>query len=167
MLVSPSKVSASSLQSAALWFELTDEHGLVFGRDTRIELLAVADSAPAISWEAPQDHSLATPRAILPIKALVKDDLAIRGIQLRFLRPGGSEQEQVVELFTGMATPAAAASGRMGEDDSRTIEFAWDLAQLGGLNPGDVLAVRLTAEDYKPQLATTVVRRPVARRSSA
>ena len=47
----------------------------------------------------------------------------------------------------------------MGEGDSRTIDYGWDLAQLGGLNPGDVLAVRLTAEDYKPQLATTVVRR--------
>ena len=86
-------------RSGTLWFELTDEHGLVFGLDTRIELVAVADSAPAISWEAPQDHSLATPRAIVPIKALVKDDLAIRGIQLRFLRPGGSEQEQVIELL--------------------------------------------------------------------
>ena len=146
-----------ALRSGTLWFDLTDEHGLVFGRDTRIELHAVTDSAPAVAWETPPDHSLVTPRAIVPVKALVKDDLAIRGIQLRFLRPGASDQEQVVDLFAG-AQPAAA-SGRMGEGDSRTIDYAWDLAQLGNLNAGDVLAVRLTAEDYKPQLATTVVRR--------
>jgi hypothetical protein len=145
-------------RSAALWFELKDEHGLAFGRDTRVELHAVPDSAPAIAWETPPDHSLVTPRAIVPVKALVKDDLAIRGIQLRFLRPGGSEQEQVVELFSGSAAPTIA-SGRMGDGESRSVDYGWDLAQLGGLNPGDVLAVRLTAEDYKPQLATTVARR--------
>lgn len=146
-------------RSGTFWFDLTDQHGLVFGRDTRIELQAQPDSAPALAWEAPPDHSFVTPRAIVPVKAIIKDDLAIRGIQLRFLRPGGSEQEQVIELFTKPELPAAGQSGRMGEGDSRTIEYGWDLAQLGGLNPGDVLAVRLTAEDYKPQLATTVARR--------
>jgi hypothetical protein len=146
-------------RSGTFWFELTDEHGLLFGRDTRVELHAVSDSAPALAWETPLDHSVATPRAIVPIKALVKDDLAIRGIQLRFLRPGASEQEQVLELYAGPMTAAALGRGPMGEGDSRSIDYGWDLARLSGLNPGDVLAVRLTAEDYKPQLATTVVRR--------
>ncbi len=143
-------------RSGTFWFDLTDEHGLTFGRDTRVELQALPDLPPALAWESPPDHSFATPRAIVPVKALVKDDLAIRGIQLRFLRPGASEQEQVLELYAGPATPAAPGSGLMGEGESRTVEYGWDLAQLGGLNPGDVLAVRLTAEDYKPQLATTI-----------
>jgi hypothetical protein len=43
--------------------------------------------------------------------------------------------------------------------ETRPIDAAWDLNQLTGLVPGDVLAVRLTAEDYKPQLATSVARR--------
>ena len=157
-------------RSGTFWFYLTDEHGLSFGRDTRIELQAQPDTAPVVAWEAPPDHSFVTPRAIVPIKALVKDDLAIRGIQLRFLRPGGSEQEQIIELVTGPALPTAGQSGRMGDGDSRTIDYGWDLAQLGELNPGDVLAVRLTAEDYKPQLATTVARgggSPLARKAFA
>jgi hypothetical protein len=145
-------------RSGTLWFDLTDEQGLVFGRDTRIEMQALPDSAPALAWETPPDHSFVTPRAIVPIKALVKDDLAIRGIQLRFLRPGASEQEQVLELYTGPAARAPLV-GPMGEGDGRIVDYGWDLARLGGLSPGDALAVRLTAEDYKPQLATTVVRR--------
>lgn len=146
-------------QSGAFWFELSDEHGLVFGRDTRIELHALPDTAPALAWESPPDHSFITPRAVVPIKALIKDDLAIRGVQLRFLRPGGSDEEQVVELYAGPEQPAVDGERAMGSGDSRSIEHGWDLAQLAGLNPGDVLAVRLTAEDYKPQLATTVARR--------
>ena len=146
-------------RSGTFWFDLTDEQGVVFGRDTRVELQALADSAPALAWEKPPDHSFVTPRAIVPIKALVKDDLAIRGIQLRFLRPGASEQEQVAELYAGPKAAAASGARPMGDGDSRTVDYGWDLARLVGLNAGDVLAVRLTAEDYKPQLATTVVRR--------
>ncbi len=149
-------------RSGAFWFELTDEHGVAFGRDTRIELYAAADAPPSIAWESPADHAFVTPRAIVPVRAIVKDDLALRGIQLRYLRPGQSDEEQVVELFVGQAAgrpDQTATTGRGFEGDGRTIDHSWDLAQLAGLAPGDVLAVRLTAEDFKPQLATSVVHR--------
>ena len=141
--------------SVALWFELTDEIGVTFGRDTRIELRAMADAPPAIAWESPADHSFVTPRAVVPLRGVVKDDLAIRGIQLRYLRPGQSDEEQVVPLYAG---PASAAA-RGADGDNRPIDSGWDLAQLEGLAPGDVLAARITAEDYRPQLATTQVHR--------
>ncbi len=145
-------------KSAAYWVELADESGLPTGRDSRLELQVVPDSPPAISWESPGDHTFVTPRAIVPIAALVKDDLAIQRIQLRYLRPGHSDQgEQIVDLFVG--PPQAQPTGGMDAGDSRSIDAGWDLSRLAGLAPGDVLAVRLTAEDYKPQLATTVARR--------
>ena len=145
-------------KSAAYWVELADESGLPTGRDTRLEVQAVPDLPPAISWESPGDHTFVTPQAVVPIKALVKDDLSIQRIQLRYLRPGLSDQgEQLVDLFVGplQAQPA----GGMEAGDSRPIETGWDLSRLAGLAPGDVLAVRLTAEDYQPQLATIVARR--------
>lgn len=146
-------------KSGNLWFELTDENGLVFGRDTRIELQVLPDSPPAIAWEAPIDHTFVTPRALVPVQALVKDDLAIRGVQLRFLRPGASEAEQVIELYAGPAKVAASRGSTIPDGDSQSIDYEWDLARLPHLQPGDVLAVRITAEDYKPQLATSIVRR--------
>ena len=149
-------------RSGAFWFELTDEHGVTFGRDTRIELSAVADAPPSIAWESPADHSFVTPQAIVPVRGVVKDDLAIRGIQLRYLRPGQSDEEQIVELYVeraGGQPEKTATTGRGFEGQTRTIDHPWDLAQLAGLAPGDVLAVRITAEDHKPQLATSVVRR--------
>ncbi|MEX2174039.1 MAG: hypothetical protein WD872_06735, partial [Pirellulaceae bacterium] len=145
-------------KSTAVWVELADASGLPTGRDTRVEVQVVADSPPAISWQSPADHTFVTARALVNIKALVKDDVAIQNVQLRYLRPGFSDQpEQVVLLYVGPNPPEPAGSTDEGE--SRSIDFAWDLAQLAGLQPGDVLAVRLTAEDYKPQLATSVARR--------
>ena len=145
-------------KSGAYWVELADESGLPTGRDTRFELQVLADSPPAISWETPADQTFVTPRALVPIRCLVKDDLAIRRVELRYLRPGTSDAgEQVVVLYQG--PDQAQPAGGMADGDSRTIDEHWDLTQLAGLQPGDVLAVRITAEDYKPQLATSVVRR--------
>jgi hypothetical protein len=145
-------------KSATYWIELADESGLPTGRDTRFELQALADSPPAISWETPADHTFVTQQALVPIKALIKDNLAVRRVELRYLRPGHSDAgEQIVELFAG--PEKASPTGGMEAGDARTIELAWDLNQLAGLAPGDVLAIRLIAEDYQPQLATSVVRR--------
>ena len=98
---------------AAYWVELADESGLPTGRDTRLEVQAVADSPPAIVWETPADHTFVTPRAVVPIKCLVKDDLAVAHVQLRYLRPGMSDQgELIVDLFAGPAQ--AKPRGRHG-----------------------------------------------------
>jgi hypothetical protein len=145
-------------KSATCWFELADASGLPTGRDTRLEIHAAADSPPAISWESPGDHTFVTPRAVIPIRCLVKDDIAVERVQLRYLRPGMSDQgELLVDLFAG--TEKAQPPSGVEAGDARTIDIGWDLALLAGLAAGDVLAVRITAEDYKSQLATSIVRR--------
>src|SRR5262245_4077671 len=98
---------------------LTDPHGMTFGRDTRIELHAVQDAAPSIAWESPADHSFVTARAIVRIKGAVKDDLAVRDVQLRYLRPGKSDEEQLVEIYAGPAA-APATNEVAGQGDYRT-----------------------------------------------
>lgn len=145
-------------KSAAYWVELADESGLPTGRDTRLEVQVVPDSPPAIAWESPADHTFVTPRAVIPVKVLIKDDLAVQRVQLRYLRPGMSDQgEEIVDLYVG--PPQAKPGGGMEDGDSRSLDTGWDLGRLAGLVPGDVLAARITAEDYKPQLTTSVVRR--------
>jgi hypothetical protein len=143
--------------SGAFWFELTDQHGMTFGRDTRMELHALPDTPPSIAWDSPGDHSFVTRRAMVTVKGAVKDDLAVRSLQLRYMRPGQSDEEQVVDIYTGqnLNTPGKATMG----GESRRFEYGWELSNLAGLAAGDVLAVRITAEDYQPQLSTTTVRR--------
>lgn len=149
-------------RSGSLWLELIDEHGLPFGRDTRIELEVVPDNPPSIAWEQPADESFVTRRARIHVKGLVKDDLAIRRVDLRYIVPGKSDAEQVVEMVAGPELPPRATAAQPAAslaNATQLFDFAWDLSDLAGLSPGDVLSVRITAEDYKPQLATTPVRR--------
>ena len=150
-------------KSGEVWCEVTDDSALPTGRQERIELQVVADAPPTISWEAPADHALVTPRALVPIRALIKDDLAIARIELRYLRPDASDQgEQVLELYVGKP----AAEHKAGDPPARTtagqslaLDTAWDLALIPSLAEGSVLAVRIVAEDFKPQQTTAVVRR--------
>jgi hypothetical protein len=144
--------------SAGYWLEMTDASGLVSGRDARLEIHVLPDLPPSLAWETPADHTFVTPRAVVGLKCLVKDDLAIKNVQLRYLRPGMSDQgELLTTLYAGPAEANPPAA--MGDGENHAVEHAWDLSQLAGLRAGDVLALRLTAEDYKPQTATTVVRR--------
>ena len=146
-------------KSANYWFEIATEADLPSGRDLRLEIVAVPDAPPAISWETPPDQAFVTARALVPIKCLIKDDLAVQSAQLRYqLLHSSDPAEKTWELYHAAAgqveKDAAPAEG-----DAQTLSRPWDLATIPGLAPGSVLAVRVTAEDYKPQQAATVVRR--------
>jgi archaellum component FlaC len=147
-------------KTAIYWFEIVGEEDLPSGKDSRLDVQVSQDLPPGIAWDTPTDHAFVTPRALVPIKCLVKDDLAIRQVQLKYLRPDATDQgELVVSLYAGppKARPLAKGEDRGGE--SRNIEKPLDLALIPGLTVGSVLAVRITASDYKPQEATTQVRR--------
>ncbi len=147
-------------KSGIYWFEIVGEEGLPSGKDFRLEVQVSRDLPPGIAWETPTDHAFVTPRALVPIKCLVKDDLAVRSIHLKYLRPDATDQgELVVSLYSGpvKAKPPVKGEDRGGE--SRNIEKSLDLALIPGLTVGSVLAVRITAADYKPQEATTSIRR--------
>lgn len=149
-------------KSAVYSFEMVDESGIAGNSESKIELQVLADSAPAIAWDTPVDQTFVTTRAIVPIKAIVKDDLAIDTVILKFLRPDATAAgEQEVELYRAAQSPMQLAASRqvVGRDgESLSIDHEWDLLSLG-LEPGQVLAVRIEASDFKPQTATTTVRR--------
>lgn len=146
-------------KSGIYWFEIVGDEELPSGREFRLEVQVAPDLPPGISWDTPADHAFVTPRALVPVKCLVKDDLAVRSIHLKFLRPDATDQgEFVVALFEGPAKVQGQTKTDPG-GESRSVEVAWDLALVPGLTVGSVLAVRITAQDYKPQEATTPVRR--------
>jgi len=150
-------------RSGSYTFELLDDSGIAGGAESRIDLQVVADTPPVIAWETPADQTFITPRAIIPVAALVKDDLAVDRVVLKFLQPGATdENERRLELFTSASPPGTAkaskSASRRGDGQSVTIDASWDVAALG-LQPGNVLSVRLEASDFKPQTMTTPVRR--------
>jgi hypothetical protein len=147
-------------KTAIYWFEIVGEEDLPSGRDFRLEVQVSPDLRPGIAWDTPTDHAFVTPRALVPVKCLVKDDLAVRQVQLKYLRPDATDQgELIMSLYAGPAKARPPATGEDRGGESRLIEEPLDLALIPGLSVGSVLAVRITASDYKPQEVTTSLRR--------
>jgi len=150
--------------SGRYWFEVTDPQGLR-GRDDRVwTVRVVPDAVPAVSLEKPGANTFVTATAIVPIRANVKDDLALHAVAIRFRRGDQQEgEEQTLELYRGSEKPPAVdscplrAAGERGE--TRTIEADWDLSQLAGLAPGMWIDLVMVAEDYKPQTGQSTPRR--------
>jgi len=152
-------------QSETYWFEITDAEGLQGGDDRQWNLRAVPDSPPTVVLEQPAANTFVTVDAAVPLAGLVKDDLAIRAIVLRFTRSDAAdpERQETTEIYRGPATATVesrgAAEAGSGSGETRAVEFAWDLTQLRGLKPGAWIDFELTAEDYKPQSAAGATRR--------
>lgn len=142
-------------RSGSLWCEFADRQGLHFGRETHIEVQAVPDAPPSIAWESPVEPLYVTAGARVPIRGIVKDDLAVQGIQLRYTLPGHVAAEQVMELFS-LDSPQSQPAG-----DIRPFDDRWDLSRLPDLVPGAELSLRILAEDAQPQVVSTAARRVI------
>jgi hypothetical protein len=113
------------------------------------------DSPPTVVWQTPSDDLYVTPGALIPIELLVKDNLAIKRVALKYDRSDWSEaqrerasQTSRIELFKGpekAAPPSVTANGSSGE--SRMVEYAWDLAPLK-LSVGAEISLEAGAVDY-------------------
>jgi hypothetical protein len=152
-------------QSVTYWLEVTDAEGLLGGEDRRWNLHAVPDTPPTVLLEQPAANTFVTADAAVPLAGLVKDDLAIRAIAVRFTRSDSadSEKRETAPIYRGPNVAVASSNGVAeagpGSGETRPVEFAWDLAQLRGLKPGAWIDFELTADDYKPQSAQSTTRR--------
>jgi hypothetical protein len=151
-------------ESGVYGFELIDPNQYRQAERSRWELRAVADRPPTISLERPATNIYVTADAVVRIRALVKDDLAVQSIDLVFL-PSNDEEKvpQRIEVHRGPEkTPRVdrsplAAGGLPG--DSVSVDYQWDLGSLGDLSPGDSIDFHLIAADYQPQENTCTSRR--------
>ncbi|HEV3415364.1 MAG TPA: hypothetical protein VG056_01060 [Pirellulales bacterium] len=149
-------------QSGPYWFELRDREGLVAGPEDRWEIQAIADQPPSVNLQQPNENLLITAGAVVPIKIVAKDDLAIHTIDLVYTRSDHTEiGETATRLFTGpdLATASPVlAEGRLAEGATETIDDPWELGPLK-LAPGVHLLLTATAADYLPQSGTSSPRR--------
>ncbi|MBW3597595.1 MAG: hypothetical protein KY475_10005 [Planctomycetes bacterium] len=158
------------ITSSGAWrLVLTDATGLEGGGDTRHEVQAIPDRPPTIALDGDDAVAYVTPQAVIPVRGVVKDDLAVQSIDLRYLDSAHSDQDhQSLEIYRG---PKVVGALRMPsengtrsvpttmEGEAHRLDYAWDLAKLSGLQPGVQLTWHVAASDYKPQEDRSPARR--------
>ena len=147
----------------AYWFELADRDGLR-SETPPWDLQVVPDPPPTVTIEQPSASLFVTPEAVIPVRVVAKDNLAVRRISLRHRRgsagglPEGQsllsgDAEGTLVLYEGLPEAPPAADGRRSPLDSpgdhRVVETRWALEPLQ-LQPGTQWILTATADDYQP-----------------
>lgn len=143
------------VNSTTFWFELTDSEGLQGGRVLRWEVRAVPDAAPTVSIEEPSGNLFVTAQANVPLRIVVKDDLAVRRIEMRYSQDDAETEENVL-LYERAGSDDTSPDSSSGE--VRSIEYTWELSELA-LLPGSQLAIYVEAIDDLPQTGRSETRR--------
>ncbi len=151
-------------QSGFYSLHMVDVEGLESGTSQRWEVHAVTDSPPVVSLAIPSSNLFVTRQAITRLEVLVKDDIAIETVELRFTRSDREGAgEQVITLLQGPAQAVrrdgAGAGGVQASGVEETIEHTWDLQKMEGLEPGAWIDFTMVARDYKRQPGTSDSRR--------
>lgn len=147
-------------KSGGYWIEMEDAEGLSGGALDRWEIRAVADAAPSVVIEQPTGNVFVTAEAQVPLKVVVKDDLAVHDVALHFARSDRSDVQDFVVGLYEQAKPIASPSTQDGAaaGESQVIDYAWDLASLA-LKPGTQVTFYASASDYLPQVGQSPPRR--------
>jgi hypothetical protein len=140
-------------KSGAYLFDLEDQEAFHGGQSTRYEIRAIEDRPPTIAIEAPTSELFLTADAIVPVRLLAKDDLAIARVGWHWNRSDQAQQSADTTLYEGpkqVAPPAKGETADSRQGESRVVDYRWNLAPLK-LKPGTRLSVVATADDYLPQ----------------
>ena len=156
-------------QSNMCHFEIIDRQGLVGNGGPQWDIRVIEDRPPSVTIERPLGTVYATPQATVPLGVLVKDDLAVRRVNLvarveDILGQTGKQAETMnIVLFEGPANPRQDDNIEAGE--SRTVDYRWELEGFDidgqALQPGTKVVFHVEAEDYKPLLGKSDSRRLV------
>ena len=147
--------------------ELVDDEG-VAGIVGQWNLRVEPDTPPSISWQQPADDLFVLPRAVVPLAALVKDNLAIKQVDVMYERSDRSETElaahptePTISLYRrpDKTVPSAATAAARG--DTRVAKYDWDLTPLE-LPVGAQLKMQAEAQDYRPGTGRTAGPRKIS-----
>ncbi len=147
---------------------LEDADRLVGGETTEYELQPLADLPPTVHIDTPQGQLFLTPAARIPIRAVARDDLAVRDADLVVTGPPTESAASTpirLPLFRGPETmPTVGQENSTGDLDhrdpasaevrSRILETTWDLAALHSA-AGTEWTLVIEAHDYQPALGSS------------
>ena len=131
---------------ATYHFELRDRSDFVASDLSGSELHVQKDAPPTVSLASPNSGAYFTAEARVPVRAIAKDDVALRSIELEY----GDQRRELFRAAdsSGPAKLPEAAPPKLGE--TRVVEHEWNLAELPQLRPGDVVEFRLAVSDRQP-----------------
>jgi hypothetical protein len=154
-------------KSSTYRVELTDADGLA-GIAGQWNLRVNPDTPPSISWQLPSGDLHVTPNAVVPVALTVRDNLAIKSVEL-FIEllaasKGGESDRPTREQINLLHGPERVAieisSTGSFAGDSRVVEHSLDLASMN-LSLGAKLTLQAEATDYKPSVGRTVAPRRI------
>ncbi|MBM4090456.1 MAG: hypothetical protein FJ276_13700, partial [Planctomycetes bacterium] len=136
-------------------FHLTHEDGLDVGAEAQWQVEAVSDTPPTASLIQPSGVSRVTHDATVMLEVIVKDDLAIRSVDLVFARSDenghGARPVALWDVSRDAANGSRIEAGGPDQGVQRMIRYEWDLAGLAGLEPGEWIDFHVAACDNNGQ----------------
>jgi hypothetical protein len=126
------------------------------------------DSPPTVVWQSPSEDLYVMPNALIPIELVVKDNLAIKRVALKYERSDWSEPEREraeqaarIELYKGPEkAPPPSRTSNDPPGEKRIVEYSWDLAPLE-LPVGTVISLEAGASDYRSGVGRTTTPRRI------
>lgn len=161
-------------QSGRWRLRLIDPQGLEH-EATGWEVRVVSDLPPSLTLESPPPLTYATPRAVVPIRVKVKDDLGVRRVDLlagleaedrsprqEATSPGQKQTAPTADrqwgLYEGPSQPVPRTKGFSSGGDLAqqipTIEYRWHLASWN-LQAGVQIVFHVRATDYAGQTTSS------------
>ncbi len=150
------------IERSSSWrLDLEDELGFHGGQDVAYELRAVADTAPTVTIDDPPGQLQVTASAVVPLVISAKDDLALAGMSIHYMRSDKSQDPHVsIAIYQGPPQPPRVelTSGMPRLDgDARKVEHRLELSELE-LAPGTEITVQAMASDYRPSVGESTPR---------
>lgn len=141
-------------QSGNYWFRLEDQEGFLGGLDRRYEIRAIPDDEPSVNIEEPNSNLFVTANAVVPLKVVAKDDLAILDVALAFAR--SEEEERMFTLLPAPPQPVVMTNPETKSGDRRVVDYIWNLAEFNKsagspLQAGEKISYYAVARDNKGQ----------------
>lgn len=143
--------------------EMTEREDPVDATAPEFEVRAVVDNPPKVILDEPGKHSYVTRNAVLALRGVVEDDLAIASVDLEYWNDAESAEPPrtySVELYRQPAEAELPSNGSDSQHvaDGVLIGHDWDLGNVQWLRAGIVVSFRIAARDFRPQEGPFVAR---------
>jgi len=168
-------------RSGRYGWQLVDQEGFLGGDEQRYNLQALPDEPPTVVLEQPSTHLAVTAQAIVPLRLLARDDLALKNVVLHYDRPATPAPQKLepekspadsgsqithaeIALWSGPESLSSLARENPSAGPRSSLEqrivHEWDLAQMQPpLAPGMELVFHVAASDYVPQVGQSPPRK--------
>jgi hypothetical protein len=136
-----------SSRDSLLRAEFTDTDGFANAPLQPWRIAVRIDQLPAVQVQTPVDGIEATPRAVLPLRAMATDDWGIDGVRLAWrVNQDDTESSAAARSSEQVRSIPATQPQRSGDSVNVPIDMPWSLEELA-LKPGDRVTWSLLVRD--------------------